>query len=146
MKVIFLDIDGVLNNQEVFKRKKEIRVWDEKCIDRLNRITEETGAKIVISSTWRRSNDFYSAIKNEMGITGEIIGKTPDYLPRGEPEIYRGDEIQAWLDENPNVKKFIILDDDSDMAHLMFHLLQTETKIGLTDEHAEEAIRRLKNE
>ncbi len=143
MKVIFLDIDGVLNNREVSIRKKDegCRVWDEKCIDRLNRITDETGAKIVISSTWRRSKDFYSIIKNEMGITGEIIGKTIDYLLTPNPE--RGDEIEEWLSRHPEVTVFVILDDESDMAHLEFHHFQTETEFGLTDGQAEAAIRRL---
>ena len=145
MKIIFLDIDGVLNNREVFNRKKSqgFRVWDEKCVDRLNRITDETGAKIVVSSTWRRSEDLYSAIKNEMGITGEIIGKTIDYIHHSSTEKQRGDEIQEWLSQYVEVIKFVIIDDDSDMAHLMDRLIQTETFIGLTDEHVEEAIKRL---
>ncbi len=144
MKVIFLDIDGVLNNQEVSIRKKDegCRVWDEKCVNRLNRITDETGAKIVISSTWRRSKDFYSIIVNEMGITGEIIGKTIDYLLT--PNTKRGDEIEEWLSRHPEITIFVILDDNDDMAHLIDHLIQTDFEIGLTDEHADEAIRRLK--
>ena len=57
----------------------------------------------------------------------------------------RGIEIQTWLDENPGVEKFIILDDDSDMVHLMPHLLQTDGEFGLTNEIADKAIKRLNN-
>lgn len=142
-KVIFLDIDGVLNNKEVFCKITQSRVWDNWCVDRLNKITKETNAKIVISSTWRRSDSLYSIIKNEMGIEGEIIGRTINYLPIGVERTYRGDEIQLWLDEHPFVTNFIILDDNSDMVHLIDHLIQTDTFIGLTDEHVKEAIRRL---
>jgi hypothetical protein len=45
---------------------------------------------------------------------------------------HRGEEIQAWLTENPDVTQFVILDDDSDMAHLIDHLVQTDHKVGLT--------------
>ena len=65
------------------------------------------------------------------------IGKTPKLWEK------RGLEIQKWLDKNPGVDKFIILDDDSDMVHLMSHLLQTDGEFGLTNEIADEAIKRL---
>ena len=61
MKVIFLDIDGVLNYMDFwYKRRLEFEKtgkfgpsFDEEKIKILSEIVSETGAKIVLSSTWR---------------------------------------------------------------------------------------------
>ena len=65
MKVIFLDIDGVLNTPASIKLApifvegaptwygRHLHAFDKNCISALNKITDATKAKIVISSTWR---------------------------------------------------------------------------------------------
>ena len=61
MKVVFLDIDGVLNNDESFKKKYEyfqkyhsiISEIDEETVKRLARIVKTTSAKVVLTSSWR---------------------------------------------------------------------------------------------
>jgi hypothetical protein len=58
----------------------------------------------------------------------------------------RGVEIQAWLDDHPRVQRFVILDDLAGMAHLSGHLVQTESRTGLTQELADEVVRRMKGE
>jgi len=134
MKIIFLDIDGVLNN---YYTLGEGANWDPDLVKILNRIIKETKAEIVLSSTWRQITQYCDIIKNDMKI--KYIGETPKLWEK------RGVEIQTWLDENPGVEKFVILDDDSDMVHLMPHLLQTDGEFGLTNEIADEAIKRLNN-
>lgn len=52
MKVIFLDIDGVLNHHE-FNQESQSCTINAECITQLNRILKETSAKIVLSSAWR---------------------------------------------------------------------------------------------
>lgn len=143
IKVIFLDIDGVLNNRKTFEKYRKSIIWDKECIDRLNKITRITGAKIVISSMWRIYDEHTHAYENRMGIEGNIIGETPNLFWQIK-DTCRGDEIQLWLDKNPYVSKFIILDDDNDMGHLLPHLIQTDTHIGLTNEETEIVIARLK--
>lgn len=133
MKVIFLDIDGVLNNNNT---KMDLG-WEPSLVKILNYIVKETEAKIVLSSTWRRTEHYRNIIKNDMKI--DFIDVTPKLWKE------RGHEIQAWLDKNPDVDNFIILDDDSDMVHLMAHLLQTDGKFGLTNEIADKAIKQLNN-
>jgi len=134
MKIIFLDIDGVLNN---YNTVCEGVHWEPGLVKILKRIIAETKAKVVISSTWRRTEYYRNIIKNDMKI--DFIDVTPKLWKK------RGVEIQTWLDENPGVEKFIILDDDSDMVHLMPHLLQTDGEFGLTNEIADEAIKKLNN-
>lgn len=126
---------------------------DAPTIPRLNAITDRTGAKIVISSTWRRARHPEDAsptarmrrILGLHGATGDVIGVTPSLLeeipcanPDGSSAWFakpRGLEIQAWLDAHPEVTSFVILDDNSDMAYLGHRLVQTTWERGLQDEH-----------
>ena len=152
MKVVFLDFDGPLIPIMSHENRRGLgeKAWP-RCVTALNRITDVTGAKIVISSIWRLSGmgDCVTHLRN-WGVTGEVIGTTPRYLEdewKGEKKILvavpRGREIQAWLDEHPDVESFVILDDDKDMEHLMPFLIHTPFEIGLTDEDADSAIMRL---
>jgi len=121
MKIIFLDIDGVLN--VIPQEYDEFGgLFHEKFVDNLRWIIEQTNAKIVISSTWR--HDGLKSIKNmwkKRNLPGEIIGITPnevDVVNRGTCKFYdlvsRGHEIQQWINDN-NIKHYCIIDDDNDM-------------------------------
>jgi len=136
MKVVFLDIDGVMNNIRRWP-KKAGRTWiDPMAVRRLNKITHATDSVIVISSTWRR---FWNVKKilQQAGVRGSIIGSTP--FLTNEP---RGSEIQKWLAKH-GAEKFVILDDDSDMGNLREALIKTKWDVGLTDFHVKKAIARL---
>ncbi|HSX22300.1 MAG TPA: HAD domain-containing protein [Gaiellaceae bacterium] len=175
MIVIFLDVDGVLNSErhcrvledrhrqfghtepaspkrdttcDCFKLYNQI---DREAIARLNRLVEKTGAKIVISSSWRKLLDSpeLHRILSEHGLVAEIVGETPDGHKEpglvetyGRPErMERGYEIDYWLRQHPEVERFVILDDGSDMAMHGRRLVQTDAEEGLLDEHVELAVR-----
>lgn len=153
MNVIFLDIDGVLNWARSFGQPTKHSVWviDPELVARLNRILESVdNLTIVLSSSWR-----YAVAKNqidlnqllrEQGYNGpQIIERTVLDSEIGEDGfVERGNEIQMWLDQHPEVERFVILDDDDDMGHLKPNLVQTSFENGgLTDEHVNEIIRRL---
>lgn len=137
MKIIFLDIDGVLNSVAWLKTLPEPpridEMIDREAVRRLNRLLDETGgAKIVVSSTWRlgKSVQNLQEILEKFGCTGTVIGKAP-YLGKR-----RGYEIQHWLSEQAEQpERFVILDDDSDMEHPSPFLVQTTWQNGLLDEH-----------
>jgi len=159
MKIIFLDIDGVLNCAESFKKRMKLvakRELDYHRFDwpsfpyvgHLNSIIEATNAKIVISSTWRLlhpldGNDFSGRCTSGLrdifkltGILGEIIDKTPEFINR-----FRGYEIKAWLKDHPEVKNYVIIDDSSDMLEdQMNNFVKTTWEKGLQQEHADKAI------
>ena len=160
MKIIFLDIDGVLNSRETIMSNHEKRQRGEfttpkidgcgsdvcaphkTLVDRLNKITGQTGAYIVVSSTWRINKTVVELreLLRAFGVTGTVLDKTPRLFKR------RGFEIQEWLDKGSpygEIEKFVIIDDDSDMEHLMPHLIKTTNEKGLQDEHVKEAIERL---
>lgn len=127
LKVIFLDIDGVLNNQigEEFSLEKVIHPDDlisKRCVILLNELIKNTGAKVVISSTWRigKSVEQLQKILEKFGFIGEVIGVTPRF---NSDYTFRGNEIYKWIKDNEDLlgcsyyefDKYVILDDDSDM-------------------------------
>jgi hypothetical protein len=141
-KILFLDIDGVLNSAAVLERQRRGDAIDRDMVERVNRIIDATGCKVVISSTWRLLHPLgeLKALLRLHGMRDVVIDKTPD-LDRTHNN--RGDEIQAWLKQNPSVEKFVILDDDSDMSDVIGHLVQTSFKTGLQDQHVDRAIANL---
>jgi Swiss Army Knife RNA repair-like protein len=145
-KVIFLDIDGVLVTLGSIKRGRSgLHAEPEpSCVEALNSILDSTGAKIVVSSTWRFGGIAQiRQILKRWGVRAKVIGLTPN-LTRQLGAVWvsstRGDEIRLWLASHPEVEKFVILDDDGDMNGLSNRLVQTEFTNGLTSEHAHRAI------
>lgn len=139
MKVIFLDVDGVLNSAQ---DGYSIRLKTDSHLKLLQYIVKETGAKIVLSSSWRIG--FTPASKNllarfkEYGL--EIMDCTPELSG-----TCRGDEIRKWLDEfktEYDVEQFAILDDEANMAEFTeTNLIQTDTNAGLQKADAVQCIR-----
>lgn len=149
MKIIFLDIDGVVciprihggALQRFNLNGRMAQEFNIDCVQRLNKIIESTGALVVISSMWRIdfwSDEEFELLKNffkEQGVIGTLIGHTPY-----NDERIRGREIQEWLNGHPDVEKFVIIDDCDDMEHLMPYLVQTRFYGGIEDDHVERAI------
>jgi len=156
MQIIFLDIDGVLVNAVSLRSRSphEHSNADPSCVAALNRIVAETGAGIVVSSSWRIGQelaDMREVINLHFGVNGNVLGMTPRLTakkisagPRGQLEVSaeRGDEIDCWLrSAHPwPVESFVILDDEDDMGALKSHLVQTNFTGGLTMQHADRAI------
>jgi hypothetical protein len=137
MKVIFLDVDGVLNDWNTNTRNPENFIGvDQHLCEKLRTIVAATGAKIVLSSAWRLSPRCLSYLWQECGPTVDCIGATPYLL--GEE---RGEEIKDWLAVHPEVDSFVILDDRTDMSDLGANLVHTNDMVGLTDENVELAIK-----
>ena len=150
MKVIFLDFDGPIIPlmSHTHRRSAREKAWPP-CVPALNRITETTGSKIVVSSSWRRQGDigliWLRRLLRDWGVTGKVIGVTPEMSTMTGTlwkSRERGHEIQAWLNENP-VERFLIFDDDEDMVHLDPYLIRTPFETGITENHADKAIQML---
>lgn len=118
-EVIFLDIDGVLNSTRTYLAaggwphdlsQENHPKFDWVAIKLLQRFCKITGAKVVISSTWRscftweRLGEYFDL---------PTIGQTEDHLlGRATGGRYtRGNEVKEWLDEHPEVTRYAILDD-----------------------------------
>jgi hypothetical protein len=160
MKILFLDVDGVLNCSTTFQRrhnlwkatgqpiKAEEFAWplghlDEELIPRLNTIIEQTGCKIVVSSSWRISEEFpYFGgwlVRKGFKYPDSIIGRTGTMT---QLINCRGEEIKAWLVQHPEVTHYAILDDDVEDITPVHpnNTVQTSGKEGLTEERAQAAI------
>ncbi len=117
MKVIFLDIDGVLK-QEDYRAE-----FQDECFARLKRIVDATGAIIILSSSWRISywdfvekgyqTDSQSVLDlyNHFEKYGLKVSGRTDYTERSGPES-RPYEIRKWLADKRDVENFCIIDDD----------------------------------
>ena len=134
MRIIFLDIDGVLNNNVfyvdrqaqikagVYDVKYPLSEFDPKCMGLLDDFCGEFDVKIVITSTWRlgKSVEDLQKMFDHFGNNFEIIDKTPNLRHEA---VLRGNEILFWIKENKELlgcsyydyKDYVILDDDSDM-------------------------------
>jgi len=131
-KILFLDVDGVLN-----RCGKSMLKLETDLLANLVRIVDETDCQIVLSSTWRLMARAMKELKFAFDDRGLIIaGATPDLARVMENGIWagkeRGHEIQAWMDEHFIPDRFVILDDNSDMAHLLPKLIKTDSFEGLT--------------
>lgn len=120
MKILFLDVDGVINSEDyavyryAAKKYDSDEFIDERAVAFLNYIIDKTQAKIVLSSSWRGNFDeTYERLK-KVGFKYNFFDKTPYLESR-----HRGSEIQKWIDEYEKTHKplesYVILDDDDDM-------------------------------
>lgn len=133
-KYLFLDIDGVLNHDEWFEsngyRKNQanwqVSMFDPKCVERVNTILEETGAELVVSSSWRNMSDLKDifagvGLPTKFDITPHADHIYPDLDPirdlyNDDIRYWRGSEIKYWLEHNAKTPyTYCILDDDTDM-------------------------------
>ena len=143
MKIVFIDIDVVLNNEKSLQL--DYNSFCPENVRLLNEIIEKTGAKLVISSTWRLMHpDIIDIFKSE-GVTGEIVGMTPDLSIQQNGlfrSVIRGEEIQFFLDnwKGETIDNFVILDDENDMGNLLPKLVQTDFCRGLSIFEAEKTI------
>lgn len=123
MRVIFLDIDGVLNTNQVHNPRGFPYVVEDRLVDRFNRLVERTSARVVLMSTWRLDPIGLLAAKH-FRITFSDV--TPDM-----PDGARSAEILAWLKAHPEVERFVVLDDTDDGFETL-PFFQTSMDDGLT--------------
>ena len=163
MKVIFLDIDGVLNcaTSKSFCIDADGRVIkgvDSDKVKRLAKIVEATGAQIVLSSDWKDGwSKYYTSQKpshakyldNHLYKKGKLTikDKTPITY---KGTWFRGEEILIYLKTHQDIENYVILDDvffdDFANKEIEEHLVLTNRKVGLTDSNVNDAIKILLGE
>ena len=152
MKVIFLDIDGVLNCQSSQSSCHGMMGIDDDKVKRLKEIVKATGAKIVLISSWKA--DWQKLLKEQQGAMANyldkklkrqglvIMDKTED------TSVDRGQGILDWLD-GKKIESFVILDDedfDYQEVNIADRVVKTNfynDKGGLQDREMNQAIEML---
>lgn len=143
MKVLFLDIDGVVNTKDTFKKypKSEFPI-DPYCAFLVGKIQLETGCKVVLSSSWRHHEESVKFVNERIVPVLDTTGSCCSGI--------RGAEIYKWIRDNipyeeRDALRYAILDDESDMLLWQKdHFFQTSfEKGGLTDEIALKVIEHL---
>lgn len=152
MKVIFLEIDGVLNN-EASKSSCDQRIGiDNDKVKRLKKIVEDSKAEIVLISNWRlgsRLEDKY--LKKKLSKEHmHWVSTTPNLNDEGKN---RETEIKQWLENNSdiNIEKWIVIDSEMVINYhdteITKRLVKTEFHSldgGLQEEHIAKAIELLR--
>jgi hypothetical protein len=134
MKVIFFDIDGVLNCTDTQNPRKFPYIIDARLLRRFKRLLKVCKAKGVLASSWRVDPIGLLAAKH-FGVP--FIDVCPD-MP-SEPRCV---EIRAWLLEHPEVARYAVIDDEDDGLDDM-PLFQPSRQTGLTPEIAKGVARYL---
>lgn len=138
MRVIFLDVDGVLNYcyTKAFAPSGCIGVASEP-LDALEELVCRTGAKIVLTSTWKRgwSRDPELMTRDGRYLDNKLRRKGLRIFDKTTDNMFdRGTGIINWLSKHPDVTSWIVLDDDifDDYGTLgiMPHLIQTSFMDG----------------
>lgn len=149
MKLIFLDIDGVIATKKTYREsgwysgeplKDSSVLFCDKRISLLRGYLElHPDVKVVISSSWRllfERNKLIEMLGKHGFPMDRIIGFTPD-----SKSGYRGDEIKAYLTGMGMFDgwktNIVILDDDSDLKPFRSNWIQTTFDKGLTKKHIE---------
>lgn len=144
MKIIFLDFDGVMDNEYydhiLSKAGKPIAdeyglLFDPECVKNLKHIIDNTGADIVISSTWKDLMSYKDILDmwKYRGLPGFVTDVTPTI------SNHRGNEIDAWLEECRHDCQYAIIDDldaSNFNPHQIEHLFVVNPYCGLDEDTA----------
>ena len=152
MKIIFLDIDGVVNCSDTKERFHGLVGVEQEKIKLIKQIVDATGAKLVLSSTWRvgwfyeetgtHLNDFqeWQYLKEEFAKQDLFFF---DYTPLHKNR-HRGTEIQMWLDKwEDEIDAYVVIDDDMFDIRDMHkgHMVKTSFGYGIQPGAVEMAIK-----
>lgn len=147
-KAFFLDIDGVLNTRKTWGawiRLGRPSSLEPVLVDRARRIQAATGAVVVLSSSWR--------LEQCAGLAKTLLCLEERGWPNARDVFHRevtphvggprGKEIAIFLEEHPEIKTCVVIDDDPDVRDVEAHWLPVDIDFGIQEDHIDEAIKRL---
>lgn len=168
MRVLILDVDGVLVHHGSVSGGRasgepstssffHAATVDPACAKRLKRIVDATGARIALSSTWRRFEHQKTGLKRALidagfdrrELRGLFLPSTPYFGSEGlarakaTGKSERVIEVEAWLAEHPEVTRYLAIDDHPLPGHPQLDPRPDYFSGGLLDAHADQAIRLL---
>lgn len=164
LKIIFLDFDGVMNT-EAWQRHCMTNglptddgfgpVFDPEAVTNLARIIAAVpDIGIVITSSWKwEGEEKMKRLWQKRNLPGKLLGVAPNYIPnfddssfdeilQGRLPIGRGADIKAWQEQNNALEcPYVIFDDIPDFyPEQCPHYIETDPRVGITEEDAKKAI------
>lgn len=150
MKVVFLDFDGVINipmwdiKGEIYRYNSpsDGKVNDFQAICWLNQLCIKSNANIVLTTSWRntRTQEFLAKLLYDSGLNPKIkvIGKTPRIDLSSTDK--RSFEIFQYLEDNVEIKKFVILDDKKICGCLQKFWVKCNSNYGFKEPEFKKAL------
>lgn len=149
MRILFLDVDGVLNSRDFLRQSRDracganshiersLSQLDPTAVRLVSDFVDAQDLRVVISSSWRRLHTLteLNGLLTAAGWEAALPIDVTFELMSG----HRGDEIALWLSEHSEVTNHVILDDDADFLESQ-HLVRTSMETGATHEHIDLAI------
>lgn len=159
MRVLFLDIDGVLNSDPFWFEKINQHgrmealhnphlVVQGELVQRLQGLLDQVEVKVVLSSNWRLGIGLKATEEalRKHGFTHSLYDQTPILYPEKMSKyVTRGEEINKWLSLH-EVDNYAIVDDREDMGHHTPRLVLTNSQVGITDENVSRLLELLTEE
>lgn len=156
MRVLFLDIDGVICTtlstrlSALLRLPLERQVFDPLALHWLRRLVRRSGAEIVLCSSWRDALEvedplcraFIANLYDRLARNGTPISDAAPRLPGGN----KGEEILAWLAEHPGARYVILDDHDRFVPEVRPHWVPVPENRGLRRRQAEAALKLLSEE
>lgn len=145
MKIIFIDIDGVLNTSQPPSGGRKPSL-NKRAIDALNSVIEQApDVRFVLSSRWRVDYGYANVVRylKSEGLNATFVGQTPNF---DRPETRnltprRRYEIQKYLDDHGIKSEYVIIDDNPDLGRLSSRQIRTRFSVGLTESRVQEILR-----
>ena len=162
-RIVFVDVDGVLNNGNTLSRLKLAgthgsidlsQLIDPANLRMLQRVVEATGAAVVVSSSWRLRESQMETLRSALAACGvRVIGQTPELDAHSDPRACRAAEIRLWLTDHgaDGAPQWVAIDDldldcDGCGHHRLgpSHFVRTDAERGLTEADVDRAIAALR--
>mmetsp|Transcript_2167 Transcript_2167/g.6090 ORF Transcript_2167/g.6090 Transcript_2167/m.6090 type:complete len:299 (-) Transcript_2167:16-912(-) len=156
-RVLFLDIDGVLNTSGAEGEARPYVVFDDALMLRLGSLLERSGARIVLSTSWRKHLSYLNHVLASYGLLGPVSPRSGPERPIASEmrtpvfaDPRRRDlEILRWLQMHQDelgVEGWVALDDMDLLAfpdtrsRLERRVVRTDPAVGLTETDVELAL------
>lgn len=139
MKVLFLDIDGVLNLWPAPSRSGNFH--KPACVNLEMLLNKVPDLNIVVSSAWRSKGlETMKDILKNNGIDPRRVVDITGHEQSTDVKDHRGFQVEKWLERHPDVRVFVIVDDETDFVPLRDRLVKTDKYVGLTQSNVEKML------
>lgn len=139
MKILFLDIDGVLNL--IPKSSNDGKFYKPAMINLEYLLNKVPDLRIVVSSAWRHNG--LDSVRETLKYNGvdprRVIDITGDEKSTDNRD-HRGYQVECWLKRHPEITHFAIVDDRTDFVPLKHKLVKTSSYEGLTQAKVEKIL------